>query len=757
MRAFTILMLWVLCIASACQHPNQQHAAAKAVPSAKPHRDTLRQNFWESRQITVIYPAVLDETVRKLADALGSFEVRFLQATDAKPEDTKGSLFLIGTPTDNPWLRKVQPQPALSVQKDQIRLNGEEIPAETVAFLSFYPNPQSLRYPIFIATAYDSAYLQQVLQQRLEQGFSAFGWGGWQYEAYQGQYRVKCGKYHPKTWAPTAEQQPIHSPLSLPVRPSPFFECRWHGDAPDTVYYPRVVSACNQQAEAVLSFCGAHWEEEPLALHCFPSMEAKGLALNNTSPVQVGKNAGRADVIANAIYSNYWLGAQNQLLLRQLLGRPRTALLEAGLALTFNPDWQKKGFRHWASQLDGTGLLPSLPGLEKYWADEHHSPLIRQIAAAAFCDFLIQFWGKTAFLERYAEWQPSQPELLAMEGHWQAYLKKGNAAPPPQSAPLPYLKGFNFAHEGYSVYNGYGSRLAAEMLEEQAKLGANAVAIVPYSYLRYPESPTPLPLMGRAGTENDESVIRDLLYAHQLGLQTVLKPQIWLGGGHWPGDVQMQSEADWAAFFEYYTQWIAHYALLAEIYGADLFCVGVEFAKATLERPEDWRKVIETVRSIYRGPITYAANWGTEFEKLEFWADLDFIGLNCYYPLSEAKNPPKADLARQFSQVLRKAKAVSTTHKRPLLLTEIGFTSTTMPWLQPHQDGDGKAYSGTAQLKCYQMATQALAGETDWCKGVLWWKYPSYPSLGGDGHTGFTPNNKPTEQQLPKLFGQLPD
>jgi hypothetical protein len=40
---------------------------------------------------------------------------------------------------------------------------------------------------------------------------------------------------------------------------------------------------------------------------------------------------------------------------------------------------------------------------------------------------------------------------------------------------------------------------------------------------------------------------------------------------------------------------------------------------------------------------------------------------------------------------------------------------------------------------------------------VLWWKYPSYPELGGAGHTGFTPNNKPAEAQLPELFSRLPE
>jgi hypothetical protein len=486
-------------------------------------------------------------------------------------------------------------------------------------------------------------------------------------------------------------------------------------------------------------------------------MEAKGMALNNTAPLQVSIEENRIDAIADPVYATYWLGPQNQYLLRKILGAPQFPILEEGLALTFNPDWQKQGTAYWKRRLGPAGLLPALTELEAFRADEHQSPFLRQLAAAAFCDFLLQRWGKATFLENYAHWQPDAATLLSMEHHWQDYLSE-NAIMPElrKTSTTPYLKGFNFAHEGYAIYNGYGSKLAAGMLEEQFNLGANAVAIVPYSYMRSPNEPQPLSIMSRAGTENDESVIRDLVYARRLGLQTVLKPQIWMGGGHWPGDVKMGSETDWEAFFRHYTRWIVHYALMAEVYEADVFCVGVEFAQATIARPDDWREVIQAVRAVYSGRLTYAANWGPEFEGLAFWDELDLIGLNCYYPLSEAKNPSEAELSERFEEVLQRARAVSKSFERPLALTEIGFTSTTTPWQQPHLDGQGEAYSGSAQLRCYQVVTQALARSTDWCRGVLWWKYPSYPTLGGEGHTGFTPNNKPAEEQLPELFGRLP-
>ncbi|WP_421946701.1 glycoside hydrolase family 113 [Phaeodactylibacter xiamenensis] len=758
MKRLSALAYCSLIIALCLHCSDHKQMAAKASVANLPHLDTLRQHLWQSRAITVVYPASMDSTLKSLSTALHPFKVRMISAEQAQPENLKGSLFLIGTPENNPWICNTPLRPAIHFQPPSILLNSQIIPEDAVAFLSFYPNPHAPYFPLFLATANDERQLREALARRMREGFSAFGWGGWQYEVYQGPYRIRCGKYHPTDWTLLAERQ-FQAASTVVAPPSAAcFEYHWHGDSTNRSDFRSFVMACDQQAAAVLAFCDTIWHEASIPVHGFPDMEAKGLALNNTSPLQFSIQANRIDAIANSVYSTSWLGPQNQFLLRRILGAPRFPLLEAGLALTFNPSWQKHGLSYWKDRLAHTGLLPGLADLEAFWADEYQSPFLRQLAAAAFCDFLLRHWGKAAFLENYANWAPDAAALLSMEPQWQSYLSENAIMPEPREAgTAPYLKGFNFAHEGYAIYNGYGSKLAAGMLQEQFSLGANAVAIVPYSYMRSPNAPQPLSIMNRAGTENDESVIRDLVYARRLGLQTVLKPQIWMGGGHWPGDVRMDNKADWEAFFRHYTRWIVHYALMAELYNADVFCVGVEFAQATLIEPDAWREVIRTVRAVYSGRLTYAANWGPEFEELAFWDELDLIGLNCYYPLSEAKQPSEAELSERFEQVLQKARAVSNTFGRPLILTEIGFTSTATPWQQPHLDGEGEAYLGSAQLRCYHIVTQALARSTDWCRGVLWWKYPSYPTLGGEGHTGFTPNDKPTEEQLPELFGRLPE
>jgi hypothetical protein len=213
----------------------------------------------------------------------------------------------------------------------------------------------------------------------------------------------------------------------------------------------------------------------------------------------------------------------------------------------------------------------------------------------------------------------------------------------------------------------------------------------------------------------------------------------------------MQSKADWDAFFRYYEAWMVHYALMAEIHHMDMLCVGTEFAKATLAREDDWRKLIRKLRLIYSGPMVYAANWGEEFENLKFWDELDYIGLDCYYPLSKANQPSDAELLAGFRSVLGKVEKVATRNGKPVILTEIGFRSVEAPWKQPHESSRGPALSLQCQERCYRAVVQAL-GEADFIEGIFWWKWPSTLENGGPADTGFGPNGKPAEQVVETWF-----
>lgn len=323
------------------------------------------------------------------------------------------------------------------------------------------------------------------------------------------------------------------------------------------------------------------------------------------------------------------------------------------------------------------------------------------------------------------------------------------AAAPPTKTPAPtrHLAGMTFAHEGYRIHNGYGGEKIKPSLDSLSKLHVDALAIVPYTFMRNPDQPTELSISNSAGSENDWATICSTREARDRGWFTMLKPQIWLGGGHWPGDVDFDSPEDWDRFFSNYTYWIMHYALMAEREQVDALCLGTELVKTTLKHPDRWQEIIAKVRTVYGGQLTYAANWGEEFEGFTFWEDLDAIGLNSYYPLSDKDAPTDEELLAGARQWMQMAAEVSRNTNRPLWLTEVGFRSVDKAWVNPHADGGDRNISGVAQERCFQALTTA-ASETPELKGMFIWKWPSY--LGRENWSGggkeFSPGGKPAAE-----------
>jgi hypothetical protein len=59
------------------------------------------------------------------------------------------------------------------------------------------------------------------------------------------------------------------------------------------------------------------------------------------------------------------------------------------------------------------------------------------------------------------------------------------------------------------------------------------------------------------------------------------------------------------------------------------------------QRPEYWSQLIKKIKKIYSG--NYAANWD-DFDKVPFWNELDYIGIDAYFPLSDATTPSVLEL-----------------------------------------------------------------------------------------------------------------
>jgi uncharacterized membrane protein len=246
------------------------------------------------------------------------------------------------------------------------------------------------------------------------------------------------------------------------------------------------------------------------------------------------------------------------------------------------------------------------------------------------------------------------------------------------------------------------------------------------------------------------TAIRD---AHSRGLQVMLKPHVDALNGQWRGDFNPSNAAAW---FQSYTQFIVHYAQIAQEEGAELFCMGTEFKTISGAANRDrWVAVIGAIRNAYGGPLTYAANAtfpADEFTSVSFWDQLDIIGLDGYFTLTDQNNPTLAQLisawtSNRFGEnIVAAVQNFASSRQKPLIFTEIGYKSTDGTNREPWNFGLSGAVDTAEQRDCYEAAFTVWSQQSTWMRGFFWWAWPVPPPAANDGD--YNPRSKPAETVL---------
>lgn len=683
--------------------------------------------------------------------------VRIVEAKDIQLVDLQRfPSLLIGNWSSHALVQQIQQFLPFTFKEQGLEAAGKQFAGSEMVFKLFpFPHPQNQQMPLFLLTGNDDLSILKHLQNHKNNGWRELLWRSWGYELYNEGEAQMLGYLSDENWQMDKRvHYDFHETKDTLARTRHFTFIN-QSTPLEAARIEEIKKACEAQYNNTLTFLGKPDPGLQLNYHIYPTSERIGLQIKDTHEAQIKLEENEIHVVESPWFGGASQHMENYFLLRKLIGKPKWWPIEQGLVTYLNENWFEQGFKYWATKLHRAGYLPPLKTLEgeQWWKES--SDIIRAITGAALVDFLIEKWGKDKFIRSYPTLQLDQLLTEQWEEEWAAFKAKRYTAVQERKAntEFTFQKGFNFAHEGYRIYNGYGSALAHQSLQRLQDLNSNAIALVPYSYMRDPNTPSHIPIVEGPGMENDESTIFSHYHAKELGMNTLLKPQIWLGRS-WPGDVSFDSEEKWEMFFHYYGRWMIHYALIAEMHEMDMLCIGVEFVKATIAQPERWRKLIRSIRAVYSGPLTYASNWGEEFEQLSFWEDLDYIGLNCYYPLGEKEKVSKKELNKAFKSVIKKAEGISKTAKRPLLLTEIGFRSIEGPWLNPHAQADGRAFNEDHQEWCYETVFKTIS-DKDWIHGIYWWKWPSYLDYRGRENTGFTPNRKKAETIVQTYFKSL--
>jgi hypothetical protein len=284
-----------------------------------------------------------------------------------------------------------------------------------------------------------------------------------------------------------------------------------------------------------------------------------------------------------------------------------------------------------------------------------------------------------------------------------------------------------------------------EFFDEIAAAGASHVSIVVPWYIAtvsdtrvfdHPRLTVPM--------STAERCIRD---ARARGLEVFLFPILRVedhSEGGWRG---VLAPRDLDAFFASYSEFILDFARLAERLAVPLLSIGSELSSMEVHE-ERWRRLVAEVRAVYRGRLTYSANWD-HYEQVRFFDALDYAGVTGYFELVDKSLKPLPDPAiddlvhgwrEQHLRLVRWQRRVD----RPLLLTEVGYLSQRGAAARPWDEGADEPVDLELQRRCYEAVRRVWDGERR-LAGLYFWNWFGW---GGPASKEYTPRGKPAAAEV---------
>ena len=255
------------------------------------------------------------------------------------------------------------------------------------------------------------------------------------------------------------------------------------------------------------------------------------------------------------------------------------------------------------------------------------------------------------------------------------------------------------------------------------------VSIFPYFYQENEQTQevnTP-EIMGQ-WTKRDSVYMGNINNLHQKGIRVMLKPHLWMSDG-WRSNIHFDSEEKWNVWFESYRKTMLHYAAMASETHVELFCIGTELNSSIEQQPDLWETLIRDIKTIYKGKLTYAANWNDRFEHISFWSELDYIGIQAYFPLTTHESPDLDTIKKGWDPHIEVLENVSEKYNKPILFTEIGYRNDIYATIKPWEWGSAFTRLHTKKSdKTQQLAYEALFSklwDKKWFAGMYAWQWNS--------------------------------
>ena len=330
-------------------------------------------------------------------------------------------------------------------------------------------------------------------------------------------------------------------------------------------------------------------------------------------------------------------------------------------------------------------------------------------------------------------------------------------AQPPRAFAGPGVRGItigpieNALHPGV----GYGSPAYVRELDECVRFGATWIAITPFGRVANLEGTGVDPTFETPYDLNFPRVLTAIGMAHARGLKVMLVPHLWVESGEWRALIDPKTDAGWRRWTASYESYVTRWARVAEAGQAEMFSAGVELRSwVTSGHAPSFLDVIHAIRREYHGLLTYSANWD-DVDQTVILGDLDVIGINAFYPLAEHDGAAFPDLVKGGEAVRHKVHELARTWRRPVLFTEIGYTTRPDPAVRPWEWPDGMRgvkVDEEAQAEAYRALIAPLLEEPEFAGFFVWRVYSDPEDVSQEAEWGFSPKGKLAELVMRDAF-----
>lgn len=326
------------------------------------------------------------------------------------------------------------------------------------------------------------------------------------------------------------------------------------------------------------------------------------------------------------------------------------------------------------------------------------------------------------------------------------------------------VPGFGDAHvsqwqKGASIVptskESFSSREFKRSLDNLQATNANYVSLVVPYYQANESSPN---ILTGWNTPTDDSLAEGIDYAREIGLKVMLKPHVELMNGGWRAYINPPQRDVW---FQSYSSMLQRLAALGAEHNVEEICIGSEMISVASDQvnPDNgrrWRSMIDEVKKVYSGKLTYGANWGganssflDEKGHISFWDKLDYIGISAYYTLS---GDDVAGLMQSWNKWnMNDIEELHKKYDKPLIFTEVGYRSIPFSFTNSYDYLRQGPYDEDTQAKAYE-ALFSYWNNYDYMQGIFMWSWEPLNDAGGYGDTGYTPQNKAAQSVMAEWF-----